>query len=214
MKEDLGRSIVIAAIGLALMAFMVLAPAIGHKNRPASSQAWGEQAVDSSGQDVPLVALIDNWPTAARQNAQAMVLEYGQPDRTDEASLVWYNNGPWKKTVAYREAVFQGEDDAKPIGVLEQTISYHVPENRFPSLDAFTRSLVGDPGRDEMSFRSDSEKKNFVAINLADEIVRRAKTVDEARAFYEKQLSLMEAGKTSRYATGFLFPVDNESAKP
>lgn len=214
MKQDLGRSIVIAATGLALMAFMVFAPAIGRRNHPASAQAWGEQAVDSSGQDVPLVALIENWPASARKNAEAMILEYGQPDHTEEASLVWYNNGPWKETVAYRETVFDGEDDAKPVGILRQTITYRVPEGRFASLDSFTRSLVGDPSRDELSFQSDSEKKNFLAINIADEIINREKTPDEAKDFYAKQISLTEAGKTSRYTMGFLFPVDNENAKP
>jgi hypothetical protein len=213
MREDLGRSIVAAALGLAVMSIMVLAPAIGRKNHPASSQAWADQAVDANGQDMPLVALIENWPAAARKNAESMIVEYGSPDHTDEASLVWYNNGPWKKTVVYREAVFEGEDDSKPVGVLQQTITYHVPEGRFASLDGFTRSLVGDPSRDELSFRSDSEKKNFLAINLAHEIVGREKTVDEARDFYDKQIRLMEAGKTSRYTMGFLFPVDNENAK-
>jgi len=188
-------------IGLALVAFMALAP------------AWGQQSESTSNLNMVPEDVLWTWPSSSEKTAQAMIQKYGQPGRVTEDSLIWYNNGPWKKTVVHREAS-DGEDGTTATGILEQTITYQLPENRFAALDTFTRGMLGDLRRSELSSRSNSEKKNFLAINLAEEIITGQKTLEQAHVFYYKQLDLMEAGKSSRYTEGFLFPVDNDSARP
>lgn len=202
MKTDSGLSKILRSAGVALMAFT------------AFLRAWGQPAADIPSQDQAPQAFIEGWPESARLTGQAMILKYGKPDQIDEASLVWHDRGPWKRIVVYREAVFQGEDDDKPKGFLQQTANYIVPAARLAALDPFTKELVGDPSREELSFRSDSESKNFLAINLADEIIRGQKTTEEAHAFYERQVRLMAAGKSSRYTERLLFPRGRRSAKP
>jgi len=213
MNDNLGRSIIMGVAAVALMSYAMLAPEHAHKNKPARSLAWGQQGSDPAQLIVSPEAVINDWPGTAKKTAEAMILKYGQPSHVDDESLTWYNNGPWKKTVVYRQA-YEGEYDAKSPSVLQQTITYRVPADRFTAVDSFDSRLTADRSREELSFRSDNEKKNFLAINLANEIVDHEKTPQEARDFYRKQISLMEAGKSSRYMDGLLFPVDNDNARP
>ena len=56
--------------------------------------------------------------------------------------------------------------------------------------------------------RCDKEEPNFLAINLAHEIITGKRSVDEARAFYaESMMTLMKEGKPNEHQTGFRFQV-------
>lgn len=54
-----------------------------------------------SQQDVE--AIIAEWPETARQSATTAVKKYGPPREASPSLLVWYDNGPWKWTVVWRE---------------------------------------------------------------------------------------------------------------
>jgi hypothetical protein len=62
-----------------------------------------------------------------------------------------------------------------------------------------------DRTRNELSFRSDSEKKNFLALNLADEIISNWKDADSARQAFAEAVNLSRAGKSSPYMEGLRF---------
>jgi hypothetical protein len=194
-------------IGLALMALVAVVAVV------ALAPAWGQRFADSSDLKMVPDDVLWTWPASSEKTALAMIEKYGQPGQVTDDAMVWYNNGPWKRTVVHRQAS-DGDDGTTAIGVLEQTITFQLPEDRFAVLDSFTRGMVGDMRRNELSSRSSSEKKNFLAINLAKEVISGDKTLEEARVFYYKQMSLMEAGKSSRYTEGFLFTVDNERGRP
>ncbi len=34
-----------------------------------------------------------------------IVDKYGEPDEVTSSHLVWHNNGPWKKTIVYRDEI-------------------------------------------------------------------------------------------------------------
>ena len=154
-------------------------------------------------------AAIRKWPDASRVTARAMIAKYGQPARWNEAALTWINNGPWEKTVVYRSwwPRILGKRDKD---CLEQTIAYRVPSEKLDDLKRFDRRLAVDDSRSRLSARSESEPQNFLALNLADEIVTEKRSVEEARDFYGKTEKLTMAGKSSAYTEGLLFPGRSE----
>jgi hypothetical protein len=148
---------------------------------------------------------IRKWPEAARVTALAMIAKYGRPTRYSKDALVWIDNGPWEKTVVYRGAWphFVGR---KNKDYLEQTIAYRVPAGKIDELKRFDRRLEVNESRSQLSARSESEPMNFLALNLAHEIVMDRSSVEDARDFYVKTERLSKAGKSSRYMDGLLFP--------
>ena len=149
--------------------------------------------------------VIRDWPEGPRGAARALIAKYGDPSGFDENRLVWHNVGPWQETAVYREppesSGHRGED------ILEQSIAYVVPENKLADLNRFDRRLDFDKPSGELVARSESESLNYLALNLADEIVNGKRSPDAARDFYRKTLKLSAAGKTSPYMNGFLFPL-------
>lgn len=150
-------------------------------------------------------AVIRKWPDRPRATAGALIAKYGEPSSFDDDSLVWYNKGPWRQTVVYREAPhsfmgYHGKD------ILEQWISYVVPENRIAELKRFDNRIAVDKAGGELSARSESENLNYLALNLADEILAGKRRPDAARDFYLKTMKLSASGKSSPYMDGFLFP--------
>ncbi|HEX4047294.1 MAG TPA: hypothetical protein VH309_05645 [Elusimicrobiota bacterium] len=148
--------------------------------------------------------VIRSWPTLARDIAKTMIDEYGLPDHYDDRALVWINNGPWRRTV-----VFRSPGPARPgerrDDYLEQTINYDVAPYDVPYLRRLGMGLQVDRARGELSSRSDSERLNFLALNMADQIVKGNWTVADARGVYRTTLRLSKAGKSSPYMRGFLF---------
>ena len=53
------------------------------------------------------------------------ISKYGAPNEATASRLIWYNTGPWKRTIVYRDEV--PHNFPKPhTDVLEQFIDYHV----------------------------------------------------------------------------------------
>ena len=68
-----------------------------------------------------------------------------------------------------------------------------------------------------MSARCDAEGANFLALNLADEIVRGKRTVSDARKMYLEQIMLMKAMKPAPYTEKLMFAMmsgTNDPDKP
>jgi len=204
MKKLNGRFLAVLAVGTGLAAYVFLAPAGG-----APSRAWGQEEAKPAWAATAQTT-IAAWPATAKLAAGVMIEKYGQPGRLSDMSLTWYGNGPWKRTVVYRDGWLDQYAVHHP-DVLEQAISYRVPSDSFADVAGFDDRLIVDGKNNELSFRSESEKMNFLALNLANEIVLRWKTADEARAFAVQEMQLIDAGKKSAYTEGFTFKVTNEA---
>jgi hypothetical protein len=170
----------------------------------------GAQAGVADNLTTPLVTAeqaIADWPSDARLAAKIMIEEYGQPNEINEQhSLVWHNNGPWKRTVVSREpltALNSGD-------FLQQVVSYRVPVGKPLELESFSRHIGVNKAENELFSCSNSEKMNFLALNLAYDIIQEKKSAEQARRFYGEVETLMQAGKTSSYTEGLIFPVTNE----
>jgi hypothetical protein len=204
MIDKIGSGARRCAAAMGLLSLCALASA--ELPVPQDSPAKAAEAVQTPE------SVIQNWPGRSRSTARALIAKYGEPSRFSDNDLVWFKNGPWRKTVVYRNSplgFMHGKD------IVEQSIGYAVPEGKIAALKSFDSRIRYDKGNKELSSRAENESLNFLALNLADEIVNDKRNADEARDFYRKTTKLSESGKTSAYTDGFLFPlsVDNSSTQ-
>lgn len=176
--------------GIPLSAGLLLASAAGAENKSLP---------DLSG-----------WHEAAQQAAQQMNEKYGPPDGVTDMMLVWNDTGPWKRTIVYKEAVDHDFPMPHP-DVLEQTINYDVPVDMFDDLAAYDGSVIAERTKGILSARCDKEEANFLAINLANDIVNGKRTVEEAREFYAETIKAVMNGEKPEYTQGFVFDVPQEN---
>jgi len=141
---------------------------------------------------------VARWPEGSRMVAEAMIEKYGAPDAVDGAGLTWNGNGGWKRTTVHRLPE-EGSD------VIAQTIGYDVPQERLADLARLDLALKIDEAAGELTATSESEETNFLALNLADEVVKETRTPEGARAYYVQTLRLAGAGKSSPYMRELLF---------
>ena len=123
--------------------------------------------------------ILDEWPDVAKTLAVTMIQKYGPPDEVCSGRLVWHNNGPWRRTAVYAEQV-KHNFPTPHHDVLEQYIPYRVPVGKFDELAVFDGSVLVDRTKGEMSARCEGEAANFLALNLADDIVHGRKDVESA----------------------------------
>ena len=148
--------------------------------------------------------VIRSWPPSSRAVASAMIARYGKPLRFGESALTWYNNGPWQRTVVHRNSWPHGLGD-QDRNFLEQAVSYNVPNDKSDDLKRFDPRIEADAVAMELSSRSESEDLNFLALNLAHEIITERRGVEDARHFHLNTARLSMAGKGTSYLEGLLF---------
>lgn len=154
--------------------------------------------------------MVNTWPDTARRAAHEAMDKYGAPDGMTETMLVWHDNGPWKRTIVYREEV----DHRFPMphkDVWEQVVNYDVPPGKFDELAAYDGSVIVERTKGEMSARCDKEVANFLALNLADDIIHNRRTVEDARRFYAQTIKTMKEGGSSPYLQGLRFTPDTNT---
>lgn len=149
--------------------------------------------------------IIANWKPTPQEVARTVIAKYGMPQEATEMRLVWHNNGHWKRTELVNEEIPHSFPKQHP-DMLKQTISYQVPIDKFDDLAEYDGSVIVERTKGEISARCDKEEANFLALNLADDIVKGKKSVKEARKFYAASVLEM---KNPEYMKGFLFQVSN-----
>lgn len=154
-------------------------------------------------------SIILQWPTYSFRLARYMITKYGQPAISADARLVWIDNGPWKKTVVYRVPPGGGRDD----GRLEQSAGYRVLPERLAELKLFDPAVAVDDKAGTLTVLSNAESDNFLAMNLADEVVRGKRSAKDASGFRRQILKLQDAGKSSPYLEKLLFMPERPSSR-
>lgn len=213
MKDYFRRAIGATIVGMGLLALVSSAPAssrrqeTGEQSEPQSGPAETDKAAsfENDPRNLTIGEILSGWPDASRAVARGLLEKYGGPDEFTAAALVWKDNGPWKRTVVYREGAAHGFPSSHA-DVLEQTVDYKVPLDRFDDLARFNGSLTASRTRGELSSTSDREGSNFMAINLANDIIQ-GKSIEEARRFVTQSAALAQSGKTTPYTQGFVFKV-------
>ncbi len=120
--------------------------------------------------------------------------------------LIWYNNGPWKRTILYKEEI--PHDFPKPhTDLLQQFIDYKTPVDKSDELATYDGSVIVERTKGEISARCDKEEMNFLALNLANDVATGNKTVEEARMYYAKAAMAFMNGEKDPYTQGLQFTV-------
>jgi hypothetical protein len=146
------------------------------------------------------------WSKASRIAAQMMMKKYGEPAEKTTSMMMWNNTGQWKKTIVYAKE-FKHEFPMPHTDVMEQYIDYSVPADKFDELAMFDGSVVCNRTNGEISARCDKEEANFLAINLANDIVKNNKDVNSAREFYAESVKEMVNGGKPAYTQKLQFNV-------
>ena len=147
--------------------------------------------------------IISAWKMKPREAARITIAKYGLPNEATTMRLVWHNNGPWKMTELVNEEIPHNFPKPHP-DCLKQTISYRVPPDKFDELAEYDGSVIVERTKGELSARCDLEGANFLALNLANEIVMGKRSVKDARKFYAETIREM---KHAEYMQGLMFQV-------
>lgn len=148
--------------------------------------------------------IIEEWPATSKMAAENTINFYGPPNEATASRLIWYNNGPWKRTIAFRDEV--PHDFPEPhTDVLEQFIDYHVPADKAGLVAQLEGSIIIDRTKGEVSVHCDNEGANTLSLNMMHEIVTGKRTPEEARAFIAKEIVEYVLGRPAPYAEDFQF---------
>ena len=148
--------------------------------------------------------IIQSWPEMPKMAARTLIAQYGQPHELTASQLIWHENGPWKRTILYRDEI--PHHFPKPhTDFLEQVIDYQVPTDKFDDLAAYDGSVIVERTKGEISARCDKEGLNFLALNLAHEIVTGSTGVDQARKTYGENAMKFLMGEVTPLTAGLQF---------
>jgi hypothetical protein len=150
---------------------------------PAPSPASAAQTLPSTEALAWSQKNLAGWPESTRRLGAQLVTKYGTPAETTASSITWNDKGPWKRTTLHRDGP-QHNFAAPHKDVLEQVIHYKVPVDKLAELAQFNRSLVPNLTSGELTSISDSEELNFLALNVADDIIKGERTAEQARTYY------------------------------
>ena len=156
--------------------------------------------------------IIADWPEKPSEVAEKIMDKHGSPDEAAPSELLWYDTGPWKRTELYRDGVphnFPKEHTDH----LRQVIDYHVPPEKFDDLAQFDGSVYIDRTNGELAAKCEKEPANFVALNLAHDIITDEKSVDEAREEYAKTMVKKEMGASPDLTEGFQFDLPEDKQR-
>jgi hypothetical protein len=150
--------------------------------------------------------VIRDWPALAKKVAHLTIRQYGPPNEAIPSSLIWYNNGPWKRTVVSREEI-PHDFPAPHTDVIEQAISYRVPPEKLSELAKFDGSITVYRTRGEVSSSCDMEAANFIALNLMHDIVEGKLSAEQARRAVGEIMTAYLLNRPTPYAERLQFEV-------
>jgi hypothetical protein len=150
------------------------------------------------------------WPALTVKVAVDLVRKYGVPAEHDGHRLSWYGNAPWKETTLFREEV-QHNFPQPHKDILQQTVNYRVPPAKVGDLLAYNGSLVVDRTRGELSAHCDTEAHNILTLNIANDIVRGDRTVEQALAYHAQVVRGVTIGEPESYPAKLRFSLDESS---
>ncbi|MFC6997623.1 hypothetical protein [Rufibacter roseus] len=164
----------------------------------------GEQPTPGIVDADTLNAVTEGWPAMAQKSKEQMMEKYGPPNEAIPSRLIWYNNGPWKRTIVYRDEIPHNFPQPHS-DTLEQVIDYHVPIEKFTELAKFDGSVIVERTKGEISARCDMEAANILALNLMHEIVTGKLTAEQAREKYSEVTAAFVMNRPAPYAEKLQF---------
>ncbi len=193
------KKIIIAAVVIAISAV-----AFAKFSSTEKASASPNEKIISS----PTMDDMSGWSDASKMAVMMMKKQYGEPTAKTADMMMWEKTGQWKKTVVYAKE-FKHDFPMPHTDVMQQWIDYKVPQEKFSDLAMFDGSVVCNRTNGEISARCDKEGANFLAINLANDIIKGNKDVKSARDFYATSIKEFINGGKPSYMQKLQFDVPN-----
>lgn len=156
--------------------------------------------------------IIGEWPDEPAEIAERMIEQYGLPNEAAPSELLWYDNGPWKRTEMFRDGV-PHNFPKEHTDYLKQVIDYRVPPEKFDDLGQFDGSVYVDRTNGELAAKCDKEPMNVLALNLAHDIITDETSVDDARQEYAMTAVKQMMGGSPDYTQGLQFPIPEDKQR-
>jgi hypothetical protein len=151
------------------------------------------------------------WPKISIAVASDLITKYGLPQENNAHELTWYDNGPWKRTVLHKEET-QHNFPYPHKDVLEQTVNYRVPVGKMGDLVKYDGSLLIDRTRGELTARCNNEESNTLTLNIADDIVKGDRSVEQALAYHAQVIRGVQIGEPETYPYKLRFKAPQPAA--
>ncbi len=156
--------------------------------------------------------VLATWPAKQRETADMLIGKYGEPNVVSDRMVVWLNTGPLVKTALLRDAV-PHNFPMPHVDYLTQTVMHRVPADKLDDLYEYDGSVWFHRTRGELSAQCDVEAMNFLALNLAHDIIMGQRSVADARDFYAKTAMAFKQGdRSGPYVTGLMFQPEPNAA--
>lgn len=184
-----------------------------HKDPTPSEAAAAAAAAQPQVTSEQLAQTLTSWPEASKTAANKLTEKNGLPSAITGAGIIWTDTAPFKRSVVFKEEI----NHSFPMehkDVLLQTIAYRVPLDKVASLAKFDGSLIIDRTAGELSARNETEEMNFLALNLADKIVRGELTPEKARREYSQNAESFQAGITNPMVSQLNFTTEGNTSDP
>jgi len=166
----------------------------------------GEKATPTLADMSIVRSILEDWAPMPKKSAHQTIDKYGPPNEAIASRLIWYNNGPWKRTIVYRDEVLHNFP-APHTDVIEQFIDYSVPPEKFGELAEFDGSVIVERTKGEVSARCDMEAANILALNLMHDIVTGKCGAKKAREIYSEVTGAFVLNRPAPYAEKLQFDV-------
>ncbi len=141
-----------------------------------------------------------------------MLEQYGPPNEATPTKLLWYRNGPWKRTLLTSDEVTHNFP-MPHTHFLSQYIDYRVPVDKVAEITRFDGSCLVDRTSGEAAARCDSEAANILTLNLMHDIVSGRTSIDQARQTYAEKIASYAMGRPTPYCEALQFtPPDAPTA--
>jgi hypothetical protein len=164
----------------------------------AARIAWCGQALSASEAEAFVHEHLGGWPPATQKLGGELLTQYGKPSEITSLALIWQGNAPWVRTVLYKQSVLHNFPSPHQ-DVLEQTVRLRVPVDKIGDLAAYDGSIVVDRTRGEVSVHCDSEAHNILTLNIAQDIIKGDRSVDQALAYHAQVIRGVQIGEPETY---------------
>ncbi len=145
-----------------------------------------------------------NWPKSCQMAVEEITKKYGKPNGIMADELIWTNAGVWKK-ISITKVESKHNFPIEHTDMMQTTIMYKVPQTKMDELAMFDGSIVIDRTQGTISVRCDKEANNFLALNLANDIITNKISVEQARLAYGNIIKQKMRGENPEYMEKLIF---------
>jgi hypothetical protein len=147
---------------------------------------------------------IMTWQSPSKNAVYEMMNKYGMPDEMTPTMVVWLSNEPWAKTVVHKMPM-PHSFPTPHVDVLEQVVPLKVPLDKIDDVVTFDGSISVNRTKGEVSVTCDKESTNFLALNLAKDIIDGRRSVEQARTFFARTALQVQKGEKPTYVAELRF---------